>query len=101
MKYAIGIDIGGTKLSISFARVEEKKVLSIVRKVTLPTPKDEDYRAVLEKLAEICDNIIEQHKVTTKDIYGIGISCGGPLDSKKGMILSPPNLIGWDKVPIT
>ena len=27
----------------------------------------------------------------------IGISCGGPLDSKKGMIYSPPNLPGWDK----
>jgi len=31
----------------------------------------------------------------------IGISCGGPLDSKKGMIYSPPNLPGWDSVPIT
>ena len=30
----------------------------------------------------------------------IGISCGGPLDSKKGMILSPPNLPGWDRIPI-
>ena len=31
----------------------------------------------------------------------IGISCGGPLDSKKGIIYSPPNLPGWDNVPIT
>ena len=31
----------------------------------------------------------------------IGISCGGPLDSKKGIIFSPPNLPGWDNVPIT
>ena len=30
----------------------------------------------------------------------IGISCGGPLDSKKGVILGPPNLIGWSYVPI-
>ncbi|MBQ7152502.1 MAG: ROK family protein [Clostridia bacterium] len=30
----------------------------------------------------------------------IGVSCGGPLDEQKGLILSPPNLIGWDRVPI-
>jgi glucokinase len=31
----------------------------------------------------------------------IGISCGGPLDQKRGVILSPPNLPGWDEVPVT
>lgn len=30
----------------------------------------------------------------------IGVSCGGPLDSQKGQILSPPNLPGWDQIPI-
>ena len=30
----------------------------------------------------------------------IGISCGGPLDSKTGVIMSPPNLPGWDDVPV-
>lgn len=30
-----------------------------------------------------------------------GISCGGPLDSKTGVILSPPNLPGWDHIEIT
>jgi glucokinase len=34
------------------------------------------------------------------NLAGIGISCGGPLDSVKGMIYSPPNLPGWDDVPI-
>jgi glucokinase len=29
-----------------------------------------------------------------------GIACGGPLSSVDGMILSPPNLPGWDFVPI-
>lgn len=29
-----------------------------------------------------------------------GIACGGPLSSGDGMILSPPNLPGWDFVPI-
>lgn len=38
--------------------------------------------------------------LTLKDIVACGISCGGPLDSKTGVILSPPNLLSWDNVPI-
>jgi glucokinase len=38
--------------------------------------------------------------MSPKDFASIGISCGGPLDSKKGLILSPPNLPGWDNVSI-
>jgi glucokinase len=34
-------------------------------------------------------------------IQGIGISCGGPLNSKTGTILSPPNLPGWGNIHIT
>ncbi len=30
----------------------------------------------------------------------VGISCGGPLDAAGGLVLSPPNLPGWDRVPI-
>jgi glucokinase len=28
------------------------------------------------------------------------VSCGGRLDSRRGVVLSPPNLQGWDEVPI-
>lgn len=34
-------------------------------------------------------------------VTSIGVSCGGPLNSKTGVILGPPNLPGWDEVPIT
>ncbi len=30
----------------------------------------------------------------------IGIVCGNPMDAQRGLILSPPNLPGWDKVPV-
>jgi glucokinase len=33
-------------------------------------------------------------------LRAIGISCGGPLDSQRGLILSPPNLPNWDRVDV-
>lgn len=39
------------------------------------------------------------HQAGDVELASIGISCGGPLDSAKGLILSPPNLPGWDEIP--
>ena len=35
-----------------------------------------------------------------QNLKAIGISCGGPLDSHLGLVLSPPNLPGWDRVDV-
>jgi glucokinase len=40
--------------------------------------------------------LIQQHA----GIGRIGVSIGGPLDSVKGIVLSPPNLPGWDNIPL-
>ena len=49
---------------------------------------------MIEILIDIADRIIEEKPEK------IGISCGGPLDSKRGIIMGPPNLPGWDNVEI-
>lgn len=33
-------------------------------------------------------------------IRSVGVSIGGPLDANRGIIHSPPNLPGWDSVPL-
>ncbi len=33
-------------------------------------------------------------------LSAVGRRCGGPLDSTQGLILSPPNLPGWDRVDV-
>jgi glucokinase len=45
-------------------------------------------------------NILEFQQTDIRTVSSIGISCGGPLDSKTGVILSPPNLPGWDEISI-
>ena len=84
MKY-IGIDIGGTKCAV----VLGNKNGEIENKIRFDTTNFED------TLKNIIDAV---GKIGKGD--AIGISCGGPLDSKKGIIMSPPNLPGWDDVRI-
>ena len=51
-------------------------------------------KEMIDKLISIADTILDSKP------DAIGISCGGPLDSKKGIIMAPPNLRGWDNVEI-
>lgn len=90
--YLLGFDIGGTKCAVSTARCEGSS-LEILEKRKCPTEKISPYK-MIEKLISMADSILESKPDK------IGISCGGPLDSKKGLILSPPNLLGWDNIEI-
>lgn len=89
----VGIDIGGTKCAVCCGKYSKSGV-EIVDKIKFPTEKGMKPEAVMKLMAE---NI---RKLKIDKIDAIGISCGSPLDSKKGVILSPPNLIGWDNVEI-
>jgi glucokinase len=65
-----------------------------------PTIKDSTYKTTLEKIEVEMSAMIRRANLATGDISSIGISCGGPVDNKKGVIMSPPHLIGWDDVRI-
>lgn len=102
MKYTIGIDIGGTKCAVLLGRQEcaaEKKII-LQKKVVFDTRKANGPEEMISQFMQAVDNIMQEFSIEKEAITGIGISCGGPLDSKERVILNPPNLPGWVNVPI-
>ena len=97
MAYYICIDIGGTKCAVSLGLVEDGNV-KILHRCHPHATAYYKVNEMLEALAKDCETCIGLSPEAPKSI---GISCGSPMDSKRGRILSPPNLIGWDDVPIT
>ena len=102
MKYGIGIDIGGTKCSVvsadpSCVTLDPKN--DFLTKRVFETDVF-DHKKMIGLFCEGIDEILESHAGTDDELLGIGISCGGPLDSKRGIIQCPPNLPGWDDVHI-
>jgi glucokinase len=87
----IGIDIGGTKTAISVGN----NTGEVLEKKSFPT--DRDLSRALDAIYGEVAVFANKHG---QNIAALGISCGGPLDSEKGIIQSPPNLPGWDNVPI-
>ena len=95
-KHLIGIDIGGTKCAISYGTYDEENIQLIAKeKIKTGTPQE-----TLANLKELIDQVLSNNNLQPSDISAMGISCGGPLDSQKGVILSPPNLPGWDEIAI-
>ncbi len=87
----IGIDIGGTKCALCLADSDGQ----IRKKIRFQT---EDKESTLKRIFNSAEQLIAEAESPP---LAIGISCGGPLDSARGIILSPPNLRGWDNVHIT
>lgn len=95
-KHIIGVDIGGTKCAVSYGICDGSDIF-LIDKERLKTGNATE---TVSRLIELIDQLIKKHALTTGSISAIGISCGGPLDSEKGIILSPPNLPGWNQVDI-
>ena len=89
-KIVWGLDIGGTKTALCAAN----EAGEILARRQLPTRDFPGWEALLETL-------IAWGRESLPAPQAVGVSCGGPLDSQRGLILSPPNLPGWDEVPIT
>jgi len=93
-EYYLGIDIGGTKCAI----VIGDKDFNIYRKVQFETKTERGYSEIIDEFHSHIQSLFLDFP--KENLRRIGISCGGPLDSVKGVIYSPPNLPGWDNVPV-
>ena len=92
-----GLDIGGTKCSAIIGKVPDGSGdIKILEKKVLKTDTSISPYEMLARLDTLLGPMFEKYPVKA-----IGVSCGGPLDSERGIIMSPPNLPGWDNVCIT
>ena len=96
MQIVVGIDIGGTKSAVSFAEYEDGAI-RFLDKIKKPT-RTEDYQRAVAEYIEIIRENFKKHPEWK--LCSIGISCGGPLDAERGIILAPPNLPSWKNADI-
>lgn len=82
----LGFDIGGTKSAVLLGNENG----DILFREAIPTGEPDQ---TIRSLMNIADKF-------GGSPVAAGVSCGGPLDEKKGIILSPPNLPGWDEIHI-
>ena len=92
----MGLDIGGTKCAVLLAEVNHG--IRILDKRRFAT--ESGFEATWERLCETVEAVRKDNSLEWTDIEAIGVSCGGPLDSRRGIVLNPPNLPGWVDIPL-
>ena len=97
-QYVLGLDIGGTKCAVVLCAVpksSESAPPAVLNKLAFPTQTQLGLSYTLGAIYAAMDTILAHSGITPKQLCAIGISCGGPLDHKTGIIYGPPNLYGW------
>lgn len=93
MAYVIGIDIGGTKTSVSLGTDKGK----IIIRTVLPT---EGPVSTLTQVKQVIRAYISRYDAKLNRIRGIGVCAPGSLNFKKGSLINSPNMPGWRNVPL-
>lgn len=93
----LGFDIGGTKCAVVLGEQNDHDIVIRSKRVLLT---DKPPYEMIEALFTCAESLIAEEQLSISQIEGIGISCGGPLNSKEGIIVAPPNLPGWIDIPI-
>jgi len=96
-EHVVGINIGGTNCSVSLADLEAR----LVDRVVFSTREFRGPQETIKNTNRLACRLIERClRNGGRAPLAVGISCGGPLDSRRGTVLSPPNLPGWDDLPV-
>jgi len=93
IKYAIGVDLGGTSIKLGIVSDNGK----LVKKISARTEAEKGPKKVISNIVSGINELTEKSKYK---ISGIGIGCPGVVTPGKGIVENPPNLPGWDKVNI-
>jgi glucokinase len=96
MSLAVGIEIGGTKLQAGIGS-GEGKLLALVRRGVDPARGGAGIR---EEIPSLVGETLTKARCAVKDVSGIGVGFGGPVDTMHGRILVSHQIDGWSDFPL-
>lgn len=94
--FALGCDIGATKISLALAFEPGKivdRVLDLTKKVNGP-------EELTAQLSAMIGELLGRNKLSMANCVGLGIAFAGMVDASEGRVIYGPNLGGWENVPL-
>jgi len=92
----VGLDVGGTQCAVVIGDQSGE----IHRRAEFPTCTERGFEPVFEKLCGVTAAMLHEAETMARPASALSVSIGGPMDIDGGIILSPPNLPGWDRIPL-
>lgn len=98
--WVVGVDIGGTNTVVGVMPFDGAGPEAVRSRPTHPARgPDAVVDEVVEMAREVVEEVLDRWGGGRERIVGVGIGCPGPLDLRRGLVLSTPNL-GWTNYPI-
>jgi len=88
----LGLDIGGSKCTAVVGDISGR----VVDRQQWPSDVQRGPEAMIGDLIGHAQTLIVKYP----GVSGVGVPVGGPMDAEAGIIQSPPNLPGWDEIPL-
>jgi glucokinase len=94
--FYLGIDLGGTNIKSGVVDDSGRPLSS----VSLETEAERGPEVGISNLAAAGRQAVAASGLTWDEITGVGLGSPGTMDLSRGMLLEPPNLPGWNQLPI-
>ena len=88
----LGLDIGGTKCAV----IAGTAAGNVLDRREWPSEAERGPESMIDELCRQADILHRTHG----NAAAVGVAIGGPLNAADGIVLSPPNLPGWDDIPL-
>ena len=92
----LGIDLGGTKIHTAVVSRDGDILADDYRE----TVAERGASGVLDRIVASAQAAMAQGGAGREEITAIGIGAPGPMDATAGVLTAPPNLPGWNNVPL-
>jgi len=94
--YAVGVDLGGTKILAGVVDTKTGRLVASKKKKT----KQATHTTLIERITSAVNEAMETAGIDRRSVGGIGVGAAGMVDRKEGVLLAAANL-GINNVPIT
>ena len=95
-KFTIGVDVGGTNIRSGLVGARGR----VYHRDKRSTPRGGDAQEIIAAILASIGAMLSKPKVTRRRVSGIGVAAPGPLNTKTGVIINPPNLPSWRDLPL-
>ena len=95
-RYAVGVHLDPAVVTL----VVLDLLGNVVARAQRPTPEAADPDHTMVEMSESINALLTDSTVPREHILGLGIAAPGPVDLASGLVIAPPELTGWGRVPL-
>jgi glucokinase-like ROK family protein len=95
-RYVIGCELQSTLLVIGLFDLTGR----LVAQTEAPKAPGTSPEETVARINGAIDAVLAQAQINKTRVEGLGVAAPGPLNSRTGVLLTPPNMIGWRDVPL-